>query len=225
MKKMPLAAIALLPLCLWPALTGAGEPNEPAVLSEKTVRSGGRNITFRLIEARTGAARPAKDVPIQVTPLPESPGQGTSQEHVSTVITATVYGNGLTHFSWSQDGKEYQAISNADFRLLPGALNFEAEDVAYFMTPLVSVTQDAPSWLPDPAQFEEGRSTYLLLGEPEMQPELGGIDALHVYYDDHKEQLIADETARDAAAANPPPPPAPKPDSVITYWRKTPKSE
>ncbi len=105
---------------------------------------------------------------------------------------------------WSAGGREYHALSNIDFNYFTTRGHVETEDTLYG---LILAVYNEPSEALDPergsliSQLSKTRSEYLLIdGKEQNVPDasLAGLDALHVYFDIHRQKLIEDYQKREA---------------------------
>ena len=162
----------------------------------------------------------------------EAQAQRDTKRRAARGLSATVYDRQLTQLCWSVAGQRFIAFSNIDFNFLSNVMEIETEDTVYQL--LLAVTNEArpagdvdPNATPIPpvSWFSPIRSEYLLL-EDEAAPlpdgSVPGLDAIHMHFDAHRQQLIADYAAREAARllreqwlADHPPEPV---ETTVNFW-------
>ncbi len=165
--------------------------------------------------------------------------KGKSHDQLS--VGATVFDHSISEIHWSSTGggKPHVAYSNIDFNLVAGLLAFDSADTVYstmFAVGNVSSAErpDAASKIPALSDFPSDLSVFYLPEEDQSFTEadeaiLNALDALHVYYDAHRESLRQKylereqkRMAQEQWIKNHPPVPKPK---VIYLWKmETPTS-
>lgn len=155
-------------------------------------------------------------------------------------LSATVHAHRVTEVRWMNGGHEFSAVSNIDFNLLGGSVNFETADTVYSL--LLALANDtagengAPTGklkpIPSLEKLSPNRAQYLIAGDetgavPQAK-DLAALDALHLYFDANRQHLAKEHAKREAARIEQeqrPKEPSPKPkDTVIHYWKMDPAS-
>ena len=215
------------------------------VLQTSRINLGNRSAIFNLVAPPVLPTAPTPVAPVAAQPPTAAELQAAEQrmlkKEVALFISATVIDRSVTSLSWQQEGRRYRAFSNVDFNFLCGINGIETADSVYwFIMGLGNETREeaevlraaaAEHGLPEFAvpvpllsEFSATRAEYAVVGEAETAPTdaFKGVDALHVYFDAHREQLIADyakRTAENAAREQwlKDHPPVPQ-DTVINFW-------
>ncbi|MGF1484926.1 MAG: hypothetical protein ACFBZ8_11245 [Opitutales bacterium] len=169
-----------------------------------------------------------------------------AKEQESLFVTAQVYDQIYSVLDWQFEGEDFRAYSNVDFNDLAGTLLFETETTVY-TTLLVVNEMDSqaiesrnqellaqgypesslmplPNWPP----FTEGEVEFFVesltgTNEPSVDA-YRGLLAIHAHYAQNKSELAVKRQRREALQAareryEQANPPAPKPDTVIHFWR------
>lgn len=161
--------------------------------------------------------------------------------HVVLFFMATVIDHSVTELSWQDDGRQYRAFSNVDFNYLCGVHEIETADSVYWLimgvgdqtrTQAEAARAEAVAHglsqyavpIPQRGEFSATRSEYVVVAGAENAPAnaFKDMDALHAYFDAHRETLIAEYTVREAARVTREQwlkdhPPVPQ-DTVINFW-------
>ena len=157
--------------------------------------------------------------------------QREAKRHEVLFFAATVFDHRLTELRWTEGERSYRAFSNIDFQYLSGLGQVETADAIYtLMIALDSGTAEGLAEKtranPAVAQLPQERAAWVLVGTPgpESTPVMAAWDALHTYYDTHREELIRSYEQRMAANAERERqrrehPPRPR-NKVISYGRK-----
>ena len=228
-------SLCLLFVCaiVLPCVAEPPASTEVEVLQQKVVQQGGRTITYNLVQPPVLPVRPPAQPPREVTPLTQEELAALQAEALkpvkSVIVDGTTYANGITDFRWNDGDRAYRAFSNVDFTVFPALLTLSDPSTAYQFTFLVGKQAGpVPNDVPSPGQFSASRAEYLVASLPAasapVEADLTSIDLLHLYYDGAKAELLAAQTAREAAQAaqeqalkeNPPPPK----DVTINFWPK-----
>ncbi len=164
-------------------------------------------------------------------------------------LSTTVYDRSVTEIRWFSEKRESRVFSNIDFNYVAGLSWFETADTDYML--LMGIGNETAEdvegfnqyareqgwpkrfWkqVPPRNSFSLTRSEYAVVQDEQHtappETELAALDALHVYFDAHKERLIEEYHKREAANAAREQwlkdhPPIPK-DTVINYWIEAPK--
>jgi hypothetical protein len=217
--------------------TSAEPPVEPGEIARVTVQTGDHRTTFIEVVSENGIkstapARPADpSAPCAAESVKEL--RRAAKDFRMLSLQATVYPMGASFTTLlrgqTAEGQEWQAISNADFRLLTQLGQFETATAVYAWFPFVDVGDETdpnrPTIGPANAVAEAGyRITH---GAPESTT-IEALNHLHAYYEAHHTELAADfahreaETVRLAAEAarlaeEERAHPRPKPDRVIRF--------
>lgn len=219
MKMIARATALLLAPLAWtlscPAQTANESPVEVDILHQEVIQQGGRTITYNIVTPPPGllAARPQPEVEIPVTPLSQEELEALQEQEqkpvLSLIVEGSAYSNGVTEFRWHAGQKSYRAFSNVDFTLFSALTMLEGANSVYQFTFLVSrATGTPPPSVPDSSQFSSSQAEYMAVADQEhsidAQQEAAAFapfDALHVYFDTAKEDLIAARAAAEAERA------------------------
>ena len=228
------------------ASEGAPEQTNPAaaekpernfqVLERTVIKRGDHSIIYQRI------APPPPAVPSAPAPVPvakalspqelEAQQRREAKQHAVIFFSATVLDQRVTELRWSDEGKEYRAFSNIDFRYFSGTGEIETADVVYtLMLALESGTAETLAErtreFPQVALLPANRAAWALAdGSGQTNTTvMTALDAIHPYYDAHREAMIRAYGEREAAKAEAERqlrehPPARK-DTVINYWKRT----
>ncbi len=146
-------------------------------------------------------------------------------------FSATVLNRTLTELRWFDEAGPHRAFSNIDFQVFSGMGEIETADAIYtLMLALDSGPAEAPAErtrdFPQIALLPHDRSAWLLAESQGSQstPVMTALDAIHLFYDAHREALLQAHTEREAALAererqlreHPPV----KKNTVVSYWKK-----
>ena len=170
--------------------------------------------------------------------------QAEKRERKTIFLSATVYDHSVTELRWSDEKGSHHAYSNIDFNYLVGVSHFETKDSVYNLIMSIGnetrenlyernqravargMSQSLQKSPPDPAQFPQDRSSYLVTPKKsaaDTSNVFPALDALHAYYDANSAQLQQASQDREAKrVANEQwqkeHPPGPPPDTVINFW-------
>ena len=242
--KTPASSVCLLTLLYTlpalaqePAAAGNSEPllENLRVLQRTEIKRGDHSIIFQRV------APPPSAAPSTPTPVPvaktlsaqelEAQQRREAKQHAVLFFSATVLDNRVTELRWSEEGKEYRAFSNIDFRYFSGMGEIETANTIYtLMLALESGTAETLAErtreFPHIAVLPKDRAAWVPANGsgPTNSAGMTALDAIHPYYDAHREALIRAYGEREAARAEAERqlrehPPVRK-DTVITYWRK-----
>ncbi len=143
-------------------------------------------------------------------------------------LFATVFDRDVTELHWCAGGREYRALSNIDFNYFTVLGQIETENTVYGL--MLAIGNESSEALdselgPLVSRLSNARSEYILIdGKEQDVPDasLAGLDALHVYFDAHRQKLIdayvkreADRVAEEQWIRDHPPVPK---DTVINFW-------
>ena len=217
----------------------AGKAEPPArdfqVLKRWEINRGDHTVIFQRVAppppAPLVAPMPVPKVPELSAQELEALRQRDAKRHEVLFFSATVYDHQITELCWTEGDRKWRAFSNIDFQYLNGMGEIETANAIYTLLPafdtgtaeaLAERTRDFPQL----ALLPTNRSAWLLAESPgqENTPEMTAWDAIHTYYDAHRQELIQAHAQREAAKAererqlreNPP---APK-KKVISFWKK-----
>ena len=205
------------------------------VLERTVVQHGDHSIIYQRV-APPPAAAPSAPAPVPVAKALspqelETQQRREAKHHAVLFFSATVLDRRVTELRWSDDGKEYRAFSNIDFRYFSGMGEIETTDAIYtVMLALDSGTAETLAErtreFPQIAVLPKDRAAWVPADGSGQTNTTGmtALDAIHPYYDAHREALIQAYGEREAARAEAERqlrehPPVRK-DTVITYWRK-----
>ena len=167
---------------------------------------------------------------------PVSPATGIERppreqkESRTLLLSATVYDHRFTEVSWWNGAVEFRAFSNVDFNHLDGIREIETADARWLLF-IITRNASGEAALPGDAITALGslsaqRAEYFLAPPPPAstltEAILAPIDALHTFYDAHRESLAIELSQREtesaaAAQALRDQPPTMK-DTVINFW-------
>ena len=219
-----------------PEQTSAEKPERSfQVLEQTVVKRGDHSVTFQRV-----APPPAAPSTPTLVPAPRvlSPDERAAQErreaklHAVLFFSATVLDHRITELRWSDEGKDYRAFSSIDFRYFSGMGEIETAEAIYtLMLALESGTAEVLAErtreFPQVALLPKDRAAWVPAdgSGPTNTTGMTALDAVHPYYDAHREALIQAYGEREAARAEAERqlsehPPVRK-DTVITYWRRT----
>lgn len=204
-------------------------------LSRKTVRIGGRSITYLRIAppefVPINLPTTAVTLPTEVELAREKARQSKTFEFVS--LSATVFVEGekvVSELVWWNGERRLRAVSNVDFRVLADLVEFETASHVFGWFPMTfelsGQPEDALSAKLPPV---EAGADFVFLGPPEdaaaNEVTLGALDALHAYYELNERALAeafqkrrAAENAAEERRLREPVPVAP--DTIMYFWRK-----
>lgn len=217
--------------------SGAAKQPDPAiqfhVLQSRRVMVGKTPVVLRRVAPPVLPSLPApvEPQPAQAPRAQEGtqgePAQG--RKGLVLCLAATVLDGKVTELRWSGHKGQYVAYSNIDFNQLTGLNSFQLGDMECLLIASV-VNQASPqagAKVPPLSAFNWSRSEYVIVDDgsnpvPE-DDEMQALDALHVYFDSHKQQLAAALARRREAEAQrlgwqQAHPQLPK-DMTINYWR------
>ena len=217
----------------------AQEQAEPApnfqVLKRTEIKRGDHSIIFQQVVPPQATAPAAPVPPVKAPDLSpqelEAQRRREAKQQRVLFFSATVFDHKLTELSWTEESGTYRAFSNIDFQVFSGMGEIETADAIY--TLMLALDTGTPEALaertrafPQTALLPKDRSAWLLVEGPgrESTPVVAALDAIHPFYDAHRDELIRARGQRAAASAererqlreNPPV----KKDTVISYWRK-----
>ena len=229
-----------------PSPTGAKPALKLQVIEGVEVKLPDRSIFYQRVAPPVPP--PARPAPVPV-PKPLSPAERAAAEARAKknfevlMISATVYDRRVTELRWHVGNHECRAWSNIDFNYIAGHGEIETEDTVYLLImgigndsaeAVEAANQNAAafgsSWrkeLPPAERFSDKRSEYLLADvtkEPPPTEALAPMDAIHIYYDAHRERLAEEYIRREAARTAREQwlkehPPLPQ-NTVINFWPK-----
>jgi hypothetical protein len=154
------------------------------------------------------------------------------------MLFATVVDHRITEVRWFSGSQQYRAFSTIDFNQLCGLGEIETADTVYSLIPGVSnesseasggldryaTEQEWPTEAIQMAAANQTHSQYFVVPSDAPPPAniLTALDALHVYYDGHRQELAEACAQREAQRLEKERwlkehPPAPK-DTVINFW-------
>lgn len=240
----PTFRIALCAIIFGTAAANAADdfPSEPkevlyTEVTRRVVQLADHKVTYILVRPPTLPKRPATPPPAVVLPTAEE--QATAERQAakpceSLTLFATVYIGAPTvsQLTWWQDGRQFRAYSNVDWRCLDQLNQLETAETVYEFTPLMSTCElaslpeaDRPPILAQ-LGFSDTEAEYLVEGtEADLaaaESSLRALDFIHGFYQLNKSELAAASAARELANAARerelkahPPKPA---DVVIRFW-------
>lgn len=205
------------------------EPVAPDELSRVVIQQADRRIT--VIEV----AADDRPKPVRAAPAPapepsaaesvEALRQAAKDFHTLS-LQATIYPVGAASCSLlrgqTADGREWEAVSSADFRLLTQLGQFETATTVYAWFPFVDVGDENDPKRPthESAAAADGAGYRVTRGAPDSTT-IEALDHLHAYHAAHRAELlseytqrIADNERRERELREHPPK---KPDIIIRY--------
>lgn len=229
--RMRGVCLAILFAFALPAIADEAKPEAvPAtsriIETRRVVRGAHTVILNRVAPPVSGVAA------VTAEPARQAESGAAEKRVVMVKMSVTVYDHRVTALRWITDGKEYRAFSNVDFGEL-GSANVEDGNTVYPMVLGIGNATAAEAEaanrgvpeeerIPSPETFSATRSEYFIAGDVPPKGDLDMLDALHVYYDGHRQEIAAAKVAREAKraeeeraakskAAQP---------TVINFWRK-----
>ncbi len=152
------------------------------------------------------------------------------KDYKMLLLSATVYDHQFTELRWNDGaGAVLRAYINIDFCYFTTVTNLETADTVYdlffaWSNDTVSSLTLAGQQPPNLAAYPPGRSSYqIIAGDANAHPDaLAALDALCIYFDAHKAQMVAAYNQREADNAahqqwlidHPPV----QPDTVMYFW-------
>lgn len=229
----------------------ASAPIPPAikfqVLEGWQINLGNRAVILNRVVPPVLAEQPAAVVtpaPQLVSPeMLEAALRWERKKYEVIFISALVYDRAVTQLQWYQEGRVLEAFSNIDFNYFSGVNEIETDDTIYWLIMGIGdqtragvdavnravaeqgLAESLRITVPPLAQFSATRSEYFLTeksGQPTLANVPTAIDALHVYFDAHRQELIegfaqreAQQIAREKWLKEHPPVPK---NTVINFW-------
>ncbi len=246
----PLAALAVDPADSGhPPASPDAPPLNFQVLQTRRINLGNRSVILNRVAPPILPPAPAPPLPPPEPILTLEQQQALTEREAKKsavlFLSATVYDHQVTVLRWSDENGSYRAYSNIDFTYLCGLGEIQTADAVYMLTMGLgedsraeilafnsSITPEqaaaglTPMEVPPAAtDFSPTRAEYLVVEDPThpvADAACAAIDALHVYFDAHKQRLIEDHAKRMAARLakekwDKEHPPIPK-DTVINFW-------
>ena len=206
------------------------------MLERTVVKSGDHAIIYQRVAPPPPAA-PSAPTPVPVAKVLspqelEAQQRREAKQHAVLFFSATVLDHRVTELRWSDEGKEYRAFSNIDFSYFSGMGEIETAEAIY--TLMLALDAGSPETLaertrefPQIAVLPKDRAAWVPAdgsGQTNTTA-MTALDAIHPYYDAHREALIQAYGEREAARAEAERqlrehPPVRK-NTVISFWRKT----
>jgi len=229
----------------------ASAPTPPAikfqVLEGWQINLGNRAIILNRVVPPVLAEQPA--AVIAPDPQPVSPEvleaalRWERKKYEAIFISATVYDRAVTQLQWYQEGRVMEAFSNIDFNYFSGVNEIETDDTIYWLIMGIGdqtradveatnrtveekgLAESLLKTIPPLSQFSAARSEYILaeeVGQPPAPETPTAIDALHVYFDAHRQELIEGYWQRELQRIAQEKwlkehPPVPK-NTIINFW-------
>ena len=221
-----------------PANPPAAEKPERSfqVLEQTVIKRGDHSIIYQRVAPPPPAA-PSTPAPVPAPRVLSAEERAAQQRreaklHAVLFLSATVLDHRVTELRWSDEGKEYRAFSNIDFRYLSGMGEIETANAIY--TLMLALDSGPPETLaertrefPQIAALPKDRAAWVLADGSGQTNTTGMtvLDAIHPYYDAHREALLQAYGEREAARSEAErqlreQPPVRK-DTVIRYWKKS----
>ena len=241
------AVIAIVfPVCRACAAEPEKSPREEAaakfrILDQQEVVLDSRSIIYNRVVAPQPKTSlpPAASQRNSAPPATVSePAAGAERKRFQTISPfVTVYDGRFSEMRWQDEKGSLRIVSNIDMNHFGASGTFQTTDTVFSYLLFLSNgsladladTRDvdkARSTLADLVTNPQARAGYIITeGQPADHPEaVAAFDAMHSFYNVHREQLIRDHQAHEAAERERQRqlrehPPAPK-DTVINYWPK-----
>jgi hypothetical protein len=205
---LPCYAFLLSSSPAWAQSEEAASAIEVNILSQKVTHQGGRSVTYNIVAPTPEllAFRPRPENVVQVTPLSPEELQALQVEpHKpirSFIFEGATYSNGVTEFRWNDGALSFSAFSNVDFTLFPALTILESHNCIYQFTFLIQPSNTPSAEFPDASVFSNSQAEYLTVaGQEQQEAAFTPIDALHVYFDSAKAELVASRNAALVAQA------------------------
>ena len=215
------------------------------VLDQQQVEIGTHRITYNRIAPpvfpaptptpTTGPTTNATNHGPQTRGVSRSPhtndaGDGGEKDYKMLLLSATVYDHQFTEVRWNDGaGAELRAYINIDFCYFTTVTNLETADTIYNL--MFAWSNDTANSLtqagqqpPNLAAYPPGRSSYqIIAGDANAHPDaLAALDALCIYFDANKAQMVAAYNQREADNAAHQQwlidHPTAQPDTVMYFW-------
>ena len=239
------AIMAFLLLAHGRSTPAQDQTNQPAaekpernfqVLEQTVIKRGDHSIIYQRV------APPPPAAPSTPTPVPaprvlspqelEAQQRREAKQHAVLFFSATVLDQRVTELRWSDEGKEYRAFSNIDFRYLSGMGEIETANAIYTLmlaldSGAAEVLAERTREFPQIAGLPKDRAAWVPAegSGPTNTTVMTALDAIHPYYDAQREALIRAYGEREAARAEAERQlrehPSARKDTVIRYWRKS----
>ena len=198
---------------------------QPRILAQKRIDLGGRTLILNRVAPMALPEKPAE--PPEAKPLSEAEREAENRraEKKTEVLflTATVHEDGVSELRPMNGVADGRAFSNIDFRYFTGVGEIETDETVYtLLLGVEAAVKDEARSIPVLSEFSAARSEYRVdEWAPLPESTLKALDALHVYFDVHKDVLIRGYQEREAAQLETERrlrehPPAPQ-DTVINY--------
>lgn len=198
------------------------------VLERREVDMGGRKLISNRVsdpklpklKVKTSTAAPADYV------IPPEFLEYAAREHVTLMLSATVYNREVTHLKWRHEEIEYEAWSSIDWNFMRGVNNLKSETKDFMIFQGVGDSYYDVNELPALPEFTPNQAEYFVFADSTSEIDdaaFEAVDILHSYYDANEaelknryqryEALSAAKKRHDAAH-----PKKPK-NAVVHFWK------
>lgn len=210
--------------------------NKTRILDEFEVRRGVDSTVFRRVSPPVELAVPPA-APAQIA-APLTAAEAAVEEARAAkksellFVSATVFDRRVTELRWSFGGRQIRAWSNVDFNTFTGVVDVETADTVYGVflavgnesTAELVEGKEGRKDIPAAKQFTKPVAYFVADGTTPPVEALAGLDALHLYFQDHRKRLVAAAAQRDLERvarerAGPERPAVPR-RTVIEFWPK-----
>lgn len=198
------------------------------VLERREVDMGGRKLISNRVsdpklpklKVKTSTAAPADYV------IPPEFLEYAAREHVTLMLSATIYNREVTHLKWRHEEIEYEAWSNIDWNIMRGVNNLKSETKDFMIFQGVGDSYYDENELPALPEFTPNQAEYFVFADSTSDIDdaaFEAIDILHSHYEVNEaelknryqryEALSAAKKRHDAAH-----PKKPK-NTVVHFWK------
>jgi hypothetical protein len=201
--------------------------NHSPILEELELRKGAGSTVFRRVVPPVVPVPPAKVAAQSDVELAEE-ATGPVKRAEVLLLSATVFDRKLTELKWAEGGQQFRAWSNVDFNHFTGVMQVESAEAIYSVMLAMdnrsiadaAASGELPKDFPAAAKFQKPVSYFVVQGAEASPESLAGLDALHIYFEKHREQMIAAATLRAAQPQPAPIEPQPAGRTIIEFWPK-----
>ncbi len=202
--------------------------NQSPILDELELRKGAGSTVFRRVVPPVVPVAPARVAAQTAVAAVEESAEPVKKSEV-LLLSATVFERKVTELRWTVGGRQFRAWSNVDFNVFTGVTQVESEDTIFSVMLALdnqsaadaATSGELPKDFPAAGRFAKPAAYFVEQGVEAPAESLAGLDALHVYFGTHREQLFA-AAAKRATQQEQSPPNAAQPAgrTVIEFWPK-----
>lgn len=201
--------------------------NQSPILDELELRKGAGSTVFRRVVPPVEPVVPAKVAAHSGAAVAEEAAGAVKRSEV-LLLSATVFDQRVTELKWTLDGRQFRAWSNVDFNNFTGVTQVESGDTVFSVMLALdnqsaadaAASGELPKDLPAAAKFQKPVAYFVEQGAEAPAESLAGLDALHVYFETNRGQLIAAAAQRAAQPQPTPNEPQPVGRTVLEFWPK-----